>query len=218
MPFWEGEWTEPPSLPASASTRAGRLRFPEPSNIWIGWWLFFNSTAFIEAWYCIEHMVLIFFLFLFLSSEQDGECHKPNSRICWALPNCNWKLTPMPRPLLPQQLRGPRGNRWGTGTNTQLHWSSERDSVRHRPCCFSVTFYANYQAGRKRSEHQIKKSPRCRTMSSRHNLYLEKGTHINSRAHSILDQRGSPTSHLGSWPSVLPKVIIPLSSFFWSIT
>ncbi|XP_070937210.1 uncharacterized protein [Macaca nemestrina] len=40
--------------------------------------------------------------------EQDGERQKPNSRICWVLPNCNWNLAPRPTPLLPPQL-------WGLG-------------------------------------------------------------------------------------------------------
>lgn len=165
-------------------------------------------------------MVLIFFFsFLFLSSEKDGECHKPHSRICWILPNCNWKLTPpAAAPPALAASGGPGGTTEGHGLKRNCTDSSKRgtpycwpDKAR-RPCRFSVTFCANYQAGRKRSEHQIQ-THRCRTISSTHNLSLDKGTNKNLG----LDGSALQFPILGYWPSMLPKRITPLNSFFWSI-
>lgn len=114
-------------------------------------------------------------------------------------------------PYCLSSFEGPRGNCWGTETKTQLHWSSKRGTrccwpdKAQRPYCFPVTFCTNYQAGRKRSEHQVK-SHRCRTVNSRHNLYLDKGTHINSRTHNVLDNNILQLHSLGCWPSALPKL------------
>lgn len=49
MPFWERKQTESPSLPASALAAAGRLRLPEPSNMWRGRWLLFHSPVFTRS-------------------------------------------------------------------------------------------------------------------------------------------------------------------------
>lgn len=47
----------------------------------------FSRSLILYGTYGFDLGRVFFFFFLFLASEQDGECHKANSRICWVLPN-----------------------------------------------------------------------------------------------------------------------------------